>query len=80
MHAIESVIEMVVYRIAFAPEHLYVGLGFIFGAGPGGFTSKDNEFLVTDEALKVLNDRRVPYEIVGSSDRRYRTKSAESGD
>ena len=55
---------MVTYRIAFSREHLDLGLGLILAAGPGGFTEKKNEFVVTELALRVLNDCEVPYQVV----------------
>lgn len=55
---------MVTYRIAFPLEHLDLGLGLILGAGPGAFTERRDEFVVTELALRVLNDYQVPYRVV----------------
>ncbi len=55
---------MVVYKIEFAPEHLLDGMSVILRAGPGKFVGDKDEFLVTELALKRLDERKIPYRIL----------------
>lgn len=55
---------MVNYKIAFSRKNLYEGLGKILGAGPGLFTEKNNEFWVTEAALKRLDECGIPYRVL----------------
>ena len=55
---------MVVYKISFAKEYVNRGFAVILGAGPGRIAGSKDEFWVTEVALRKLDERRIPYEIL----------------